>query len=364
MRLRIPQGFRRVDSSADLERSNIVRYENAEGSQIKLHFLKETLVRVVHQPPGAPELCSSHTLDPGGPDNANLNVSGISRHVFCERLSLQKGFVTEPRADVFETNKLRVEVKGLAQGDFRLVWTFLDDSCPHAPFLEDLAFKAYEYDCSATGGAHHYVLQRDGDLHYGLGERASPLVLNERRFRLECCDALGYNSQKTDPLYKFVPYYLTLNTSSKHAYGLFYDTLSSGSMDLGCGKDALWGFYRSYRSQQKSLDYYVFFGPSVTQCIQTFASIVGKPTLVPKYALGYLASSMGYAESENAQSLIEDFPLLCRRWDIPCDALHLSSGYTVDPVTGCRNVFTWNKYVSFFPRTLNLDNSYQFILFT
>lgn len=70
--------------------------------------------------------------------------------------------------------------------------------------------------------------------------------------------------------------------------------------------------------------------------------MIGTPALVPKYALGYLASSMGYAESENAQQLLESFPKLCRKWDIPCDLIHLSSGYTVDPVTGARNVFTWN----------------------
>jgi alpha-glucosidase len=345
MRLRVPQGFRRVGTLGDLESVHVVQYVNDEGSRIELRFLSETLVRVVHQPPGVHGLVSSHTLDPGSNDNSEWNVAGISRKALGG--STQKGVVKETGPDVFETRQLRVEVKGLAEGDFRLVWTFLDGSSPQIPFLEDLPFRAYEYDIAEAGGAHHYVLQRDGDLHYGLGERASPLVLNERRFRLECCDALGYNAQKTDPLYKLIPYYLTLNTSSKHAYGLFYDTLCNGSMDLGCEKDALWGFYRNFKSQQKALDYNVFFGPSVKQCVQTFAALVGKPCLVPKYALGYLASSMGYAESENAQTLIEDFPQLCRKWDIPCDVLHLSSGYTVDPNTGCRNVFTWNKCVSF-----------------
>ena len=72
----------------------------------------------------------------------------------------------------------------------------------------------------------------------------------------------------------------------------------------------------------------MFYGPKVSDCVQTFAQLIGKPAMVPKYALGYLASSMGYAESDSAQELIEQFPQLCRKWDIPCDLLHLSSGYT------------------------------------
>jgi alpha-glucosidase len=51
---------------------------------------------------------------------------------------------------------------------------------------------------------------------------------------------------------------------------------------------------------------------------------------------------MGYAEADNAQELIEKFVDDCNYHNIPCDLLHLSSGYTVDAQTGDRNVFTWN----------------------
>lgn len=51
---------------------------------------------------------------------------------------------------------------------------------------------------------------------------------------------------------------------------------------------------------------------------------------------------MGYAEAENAQEMIEQFAIDCKKRGIPCDLLHLSSGYTVDNLSGVRNVFTWN----------------------
>lgn len=51
---------------------------------------------------------------------------------------------------------------------------------------------------------------------------------------------------------------------------------------------------------------------------------------------------MGYAEADNAQELLEKFPELCRQHEIPCDGLHLSSGYTVTEDRKERCVFTWN----------------------
>lgn len=51
---------------------------------------------------------------------------------------------------------------------------------------------------------------------------------------------------------------------------------------------------------------------------------------------------MGYAEAENAQEILEQFPQKLKEYGIPCDLIHLSSGYTVDPKTRQRNVFTWN----------------------
>ncbi|KZO97413.1 glycoside hydrolase family 31 protein [Calocera viscosa TUFC12733] len=74
--------------------------------------------------------------------------------------------------------------------------------------------------------------------------------------------------------------------------------------------------------------------------------------LPPRHWLGYLASSMGYAESDSppAQELLEDFPRKCREEDIPCSAMHLSSGYTVSMIPPKhRQVFTLNthRYPSF-----------------
>ena len=90
------------------------------------------------------------------------------------------------------------------------------------------------------------------------------------------------------------------------------------------------GNYRSFSFDHSyGLDFYVIWGPTVENVIESLGKLINKPALPPKYSLGYLASSMGYAEVDNAQELMSTFPENCKKFGIPCDLMHLSSGYTV-----------------------------------
>ncbi|KAI8851864.1 galactose mutarotase-like domain-containing protein [Chytridium lagenaria] len=230
---------------------------------------------------------------------------------------------------------------GPEDGDISLTWS--STAAPEVSLLQDLPHRSYSLFRNSLG-ARHFVLYKYSDVFYGMGERASPLTLNKRRFRLETMDALGYTADDTDPLYKNIPFYIALDTVTRQAFGVYYDSLASGVSDFGQEIDAFWGMYRHHTlNAGNGLDMYFIFGPTIEKVVEGFTRIVGHPILPPKYALGYLASSMGYAESEQAQSLIMAFPDLCRKWNIPCDLLHLSSGYTTDPESGARNVFTWNR---------------------
>ncbi|KAJ3165314.1 hypothetical protein HK101_000243 [Irineochytrium annulatum] len=357
---------------------------SAEGSEFQLHVLDHSLLRVRHIPaplrPGHAQLpqLTTHSVAPDdprhlyhadppksptsptrphlslvdatapappGPSNETpeMHVSGLNRDEVHKRFPCPPPDVTsKPDGHVLVTDTLRVEVT-LDGGSGCPVLSWSSQAAPDRPFLVDLPHRSYSLFKNSLG-ARHFARLRDSDLHYGLGERASPLTLNGRRFRLETLDAMGYDPQSTDPLYKHLPFLITLDTVTRQAHGVFYDTLAQGSVDLGNEIDAFWGPYRHFTTEGGcGLDMYVVFGPSVEKVVEGFTRIVGHPALPPKYALGYLASSMGYAESEEAQTMIEKLPSLCREWDIPCDLLHLSSGYTVEAKTGARNVFTWNK---------------------
>ncbi|KAJ1547069.1 hypothetical protein HK096_004362 [Nowakowskiella sp. JEL0078] len=332
MRLTIPQSFSELDS----ESKNSVKFRNDAGNTVEIQVLDHKILRVKHVPSAAVSLPTSYSLEAVGPHS----YSGVSRNNVADFFPLPSISINrQDNNKVINLNSNSVNVSvSLKDDDLVLSWRCLKSG---SLFLQDLPHRAYEFD--KVHGVSHFIQQQTGDLHYGLGEQASPLVLNNRRLRLEATDSMGYNPQKTNPLYKFVPFYITLNEKTGIAHGIFYDSLSTGVMDFGLEIDAFWGSFRYFRTDYGILDYYVLFGPSVEAVVEQFACLVGRPALGPKYSLGYLASSMGYAEDGNAQALIEKFPDICRKFGIPCDLLHLSSGYTVDAKTGARNVFTWNK---------------------
>ncbi|KAL3678499.1 hypothetical protein R1sor_021455 [Riccia sorocarpa] len=242
---------------------------------------------------------------------------------------------------LIRTPDFQVRVDYGGERGLSLTWM---DPWSSAIFAEDLRNRAYAYDAQSKG-VFHYMRRKPGsEVYCGLGERTGQLNLHGRRFRLEGVDAMGYDAERTDPLYKFCPFYITLSKQSGIAYGLFYKNFSRTVFDLGAEIDALWGPYRYYHAQAGPLDYFMCLGPSVQGVFDTFATLMGRPlSLPPRYSLGYLASSMGYAEASNAQQKLWAFPSVCSKYDIPCDGLHLSSGYTVSPATGERYVFTWNN---------------------
>lgn len=104
----------------------------------------------------------------------------------------------------------------------------------------------------------------------------------------------------------------------------------------------MWGPYSYYHCESGVLDYYMIYGPSVSSIVQNYTLITSRPRhLMPRYSFGYLASSFQYAESDDAQAQIECFVEKCQKYEIPCDGIHLSSGYTANE-NGDRCVFTWN----------------------
>lgn len=54
-------------------------------------------------------------------------------------------------------------------------------------------------------------------------------------------------------------------------------------------------------------------------------------------------TNLSIQDEPQAQSLLEQWPEMCKKNDIPCSGMHLSSGYTVGEEDGNRYVFTMNK---------------------
>jgi alpha-glucosidase (family GH31 glycosyl hydrolase) len=210
------------------------------------------------------------------------------------------------------------------------------------PLHSDLPFRSY---CIEGTGVSHYSSYRMGDLHVGLGEKAAPLDLSNRRFTISATDSFGYDVYKTDPLYKCIP--LVINASPEGCVGVFYTSHARGMYSVGSEMDGLWGRYKVYRQSHGGLEQYLIIGRTLKDVVRTYAELVGYPRLVPRWAFGYIAGGMKYSmlDEPRAADALMDFARQLKQHDIPCSAFQMSSGYTVaetEPKT--RNVFTWNKH--------------------
>jgi len=88
-------------------------------------------------------------------------------------------------------------------------------------------------------------------------------------------------------------------------------------------------------------------GRTIKDVVKIYADLVGYPKLVPRWAFGYTAGGMKYSmlDEPRACDALLDFAAKLKKYDIPCSAFQMSSGYTVaetEPKT--RNVFTWNRH--------------------
>ena len=192
----------------------------------------------------------------------------------------------------------------------------------------------------------HTVRIEDEDHFYGFGEMAGHLDKAQSFLRMSAGDAFGYDAEKTAPLYKHIPFYIRLSGKSGTAVGYFYHNTAECSFDLGKERRNYWHRYASYTADAGDIDLFLIAGPEIRSIISRYTDLTGKSVLLPKAALGYLASSMYYAElPENCDEGIMSFLDTAKAEGFPVDGFHLSSGYcAVDTPAGLKRCsFTWNR---------------------
>lgn len=206
----------------------------------------------------------------------------------------------------------------------------------------DRKTQSYNFKNSLGDGIFHYMAIFENESYYGLGEKSGDIEKNGKRFRMFNIDALGYDAEVTDPLYKHIPFYIVRNHEYSISFGIFYDVMSQAVFDFGLEKDGYHGRdYRYFVAEDGDLDYYFIAGPSLEKVVSSFTWLTGKPMFPPKWSIGYSGSSMSYTEVENAQEALLDFLNKCKKYDILTSSFHLSSGYTTKD--GKRYVFNWDK---------------------
>ena len=302
------------------------------GETAHIFVLEQDIIRVMVLPDGETRFARTWAIAPGQDDVAyegrdRLDLEGFGQpdyalEVHDDRLVLS---TAQLRLDLTLRN-LRCRWSMRVGDDWRLI-------------AADRPTQAYDFGWW-DGRPRHYLKTLAGETYYGLGERSGPMNRAGRRFRLTNLDAMGYDAETSDPLYKHIPFYMT-HTGEGAAFGLFYDTLSDCEFDFGCERDNYHGLYRGFVAEHGDLDYYVIAGPAPLVVTQRFTWLTGKPARLPDWAMAYSGSTMAYTDAPDAQAQMGEFLRLCAEHDIPCESFHLSSGYT--SIGDKRYVFNWNR---------------------
>jgi alpha-glucosidase len=200
---------------------------------------------------------------------------------------------------------------------------------------------SYAYGSAARSGTLTHWQARDAeDQHFGLGDKTGPLNKSGRRLRTRQLDALGYNGETSDPLYKHWPFFLGRRADTGSTYGIYYDTLAECTFDFGQEYDNYHDFYRSTEIADGDLDFYVLAGPDVSAALARFVALIGGTALPPRWTLGFANTAMALADFPDAQHKIREFLGFAERDCFPLSSFHFGSGYTSRGKQ--RYVFTWN----------------------
>jgi len=215
---------------------------------------------------------------------------------------------------------------------------------------------SYSYGSSSrTGTLTHWQARDAHDQYFGLGDKTGPLNKAGRRLRTRQLDALGYNGETSDPLYKHWPFFLGRRADTGSSYGIYYDTLAECTFDFGQEYDNYHDFYRSTEIADGDLDYYVFAGPDVPGALARFVALIGGTAMPPRWSLGYANTAMALADFPDAQHKIREFLAMAERDRFPLSSFHFGSGYTSRGKQ--RYVFTWNT--SKFPDARGLLSAFK-----
>ena len=194
----------------------------------------------------------------------------------------------------------------------------------------------------SLGRHKHYQIKQDHDLYFGLGEKSGTLLRNSRSFRMGNVDAVGYDPEFGDPLYKHIPFYMKYDAALNHTVGIYLNNAYPSRFDFGSERSGYWGSYTSVSTDGGDLDLFFLLGPTPRYVLQQYHQVTGYPALPTKASLGYMGSTMYYTElPAYSDEAVLGFIEQCQNESIPISGFHLSSGYTTGD-DGKRYVFNWN----------------------
>lgn len=250
-------------------------------------------------------------VSPGAPD---VPDEGFAKDSFQGFAGPAVAIDTVPDGTLsLSTKRMRCTVNTCAHAPLALQFDWWSDEAgAWLPLLHDRRTGAY-YLSRRGDGLAHFTRRQRGDRIFGCGEVSGELDRVGRRFVMSATDAMGYDAQSSDPLYKFWPSYVAKPAGeSSAAFGVLYDSMAKCTLDFGCEMDNYHGLFHTYSAEQGDLDYIVVLGPSVLQATRRLSWLTGQSIMPPRWSLGYSGSTMTYTDAPDAQIQLLSFLTLCR----------------------------------------------------
>jgi alpha-glucosidase len=173
-------------------------------------------------------------------------------------------------------------------------------------------------------------------LYYGFGEKAgSTLAKNFFDMTFFNYDNFTYVNgsipsgqtpgplNPAEPLYCSVPFFIETNpqpvNGPRYSYGIFFDNPAQSYANIGASDYSnMFGKYY-FGALYGDLNYYFMYGDEVPGVIDLYTELTGRPSMPPKYALGYHQGCYGYWNAQLVQQAAQAY----RTAQIPCDGLHI-----------------------------------------
>ncbi len=167
----------------------------------------------------------------------------------------------------------------------------------------------------------------EGLQYFGMGDKPGLQQLRGQYLENWNADSFGFN-ETSDPLYRSVPFFYTLNTDGL-AYGIFLDNTYKSTFSFDHHEDHTLRMF----CNGGNMNYYFMYGPSLTEVAQKYTLITGLPELPPHWALGFHQCRWSYFPDRKVREIADGFRLR----KIPCDAIYLDIDYMDD-----FKCFTWH----------------------
>lgn len=204
----------------------------------------------------------------------------------------------------------------------------------------DVAGRSFMLD--SNNRRFHYSKVDGRDAFYGFGEKSGRLNKQRQYLRMGGKDAMAWNPDCADPLYKHIPFYIKLDAKTGNAVGLYYNNTSESVFCMNTEVSSIERGYTYFQADAGDIDLFLLAGNKMDKVLDNYTFLTGRPVMLPKRALGYQGSGMFYSElPRNCEDAVLGFVDTVHKEGYPLDGFYLSSGYTAQ-LDNKRCVFTWN----------------------